>query len=111
MLNFLKKNVKELFPPKIKSGPAANLKFITPYNHDYINGSIEVHVQNALEKYLNPGDTFFDIGANIGFFTVLGANLVGQSGNVVAFEPISVNVDTIQKNIKAKQTDLQWILE
>ncbi len=100
MLASLKNTVKEIFPRKIKCGPAANLKFIAPYNFDYINGSIEVFVQDALKKYLNPGDVFYDIGANIGFFTILGARLVGHSGKVFSFEPVPENVKSIKKNIK-----------
>lgn len=36
---------------------------------------------------LGPGDTFIDIGANIGWFSVLAAHVVGAEGRVYAFEP------------------------
>lgn len=41
----------------------------------------------ALRDSLAPGDVFVDIGANIGYFTVLAARIVGDGGRVVAFEP------------------------
>jgi FkbM family methyltransferase len=37
--------------------------------------------------YLKPGDTFIDIGANIGFFSAIAAQKVGPSGKVFSFEP------------------------
>ena len=42
----------------------------------------EMGIVNILKKYLKPGDTFIDAGANIGFYTVLASTLVGQSGRV-----------------------------
>src|SRR5262249_9077095 len=40
----------------------------------------------AVVEHLRPGMIFYDIGANIGFFSLLAARLVGPSGRVVAFE-------------------------
>ncbi|MER9120477.1 FkbM family methyltransferase [Mesorhizobium sp. M0954] len=43
-------------------------------------------VFDAIRSILRPGDTFVDAGANIGFYTILGANLVGSRGAVTAVE-------------------------
>lgn len=43
-------------------------------------------VRKAIEDHLKPGMTFIDAGANIGFFTILGARLVGPEGRVIAVE-------------------------
>lgn len=48
----------------------------------------DFEIRRIIEKYLKPGDVFFDIGANIGYFTAVGANAVGMSGKVYSFEPI-----------------------
>jgi len=53
---------------------------------NYFEGGGEREVQEALQRHLQPGMTFYDIGANIGFFSLLGARLVGEQGKVVAFE-------------------------
>ncbi len=53
----------------------------------------EPHVTRVVKGLLERGQTFVDIGANIGFFTSLGAILVGDEGRVVAIEP---NPDNIQ---------------
>ncbi|MGB8456535.1 MAG: FkbM family methyltransferase, partial [Candidatus Acidiferrum sp.] len=46
----------------------------------------EREVQDALQRHLRPGMTFYDVGANIGFFSLLAARIVGKKGRVVAFE-------------------------
>lgn len=55
----------------------------------------EPYVESALRELLVPGATFVDVGANIGYFTALGAHLVGPSGRVVAWEPVDRNVQLI----------------
>lgn len=45
-------------------------------------------VVNALKKILKEGDTFIDVGANIGYLSAYGAGLVGKSGQVHSFEPV-----------------------
>lgn len=56
----------------------------------------EPEVTKALRILLRPGQTFVDIGANIGYFTMLGASLVGDAGRVVAFEPNAENCELIE---------------
>lgn len=43
----------------------------------------------TLQDYLKPGCVFVDIGANEGFFSIIGAKLVGLTGTVIAVEPQS----------------------
>jgi len=50
-------------------------------------GEWEPHLMNQLKHYIKPGMTVVDIGANIGFHTLLMAKLVGPSGKVHGFEP------------------------
>ena len=49
---------------------------------------------------LSPGAVFVDVGANIGYFTVLAADRVGDSGAVFAFEPDPENFSLLQANLK-----------
>ncbi len=49
-------------------------------------GRGEPDVQRALQEQLRPGMNFYDVGANLGFFSLLAARLVGQNGRVTAFE-------------------------
>ena len=52
----------------------------------YFDGGGEPEVQAALEKHVRPGMTVYDVGANIGLFSMIAARLVGHHGSVVAFE-------------------------
>jgi len=52
------------------------------------------------ERELRPGMTVVDAGANVGYFTLLFARLVGPRGKVYAFEPDPRNFDLLQRNIR-----------
>jgi|SRR5690349_7738752 len=73
---------------QIEKGAAAGIWMrLNPCTaHDLLRGAGEPEVQDALHRYLRPGRTFYDIGANIGFFSLMAARLVGEHGHVIAFE-------------------------
>ncbi|QLE73962.1 FkbM family methyltransferase [Streptomyces rectiverticillatus] len=52
----------------------------------YMFGVWEPHLTCWLSRRLRPGDAFVDVGANIGYFSVLASRLVGEEGCVVAVE-------------------------
>ena len=54
-------------------------------------GSYEQSLQELLAHEIAPGNTVYDIGANVGFYTLLAAVLAGREGRVVAFEPLPAN--------------------
>ncbi len=64
-----------------------------------VRGTLEPPVQEALRRLLAPGAVFLDIGANVGFFTILGARLVGPEGRVIAFEPVPACARAVARNI------------
>lgn len=53
----------------------------------YLFGTWEPHLTAWIRRRLTPGDTFIDVGANIGYYSLLAAHLVGPTGRVVAVEP------------------------
>ncbi len=65
----------------------------------YLTGDAEPEVQEALAALVEPGQTVYDVGANIGFFTMLCSRLVGPEGRVFAFEPIPENLATLRHNV------------
>ena len=52
-----------------------------------LRGVVELPVQEALRRRLPAGGVFWDVGADVGFFSLLGARITGPAGRVVAFEP------------------------
>lgn len=50
-------------------------------------GCFERTESNWVRRALEPGMTFVDIGANIGYFSLLAGSRVGRTGRVIAFEP------------------------
>ncbi len=62
-------------------------------------GLYEVEEQALLRRFLGPGMTFVDAGANKGDFTLLAARLVGPKGRVVAIEPEPRNRHWLERSI------------
>ena len=60
------------------------------------NRRYEPYVEQEMRPHLNEGCVLLDIGANIGYFTLLGASLVGTTGKVIAFEPVPDNCELIR---------------
>jgi FkbM family methyltransferase len=73
---------------QIENGPAKGLWLhLNPRTGSpFVAGGGEPAVQAALSKHLRPGMVFYDIGSNIGFFSLIAARLVGPRGRVIAFE-------------------------
>lgn len=63
-----------------------------------VRGTLETSVQEAMRRLLPRGGVFFDVGANIGFFSLIAARLVGPDGKVVAFEPVPATAALISEN-------------
>lgn len=66
----------------------------------FVFGTHEPGVQRAFELLARPGMTFYDAGANLGFYCVIAARLVGSSGRVIAFEPLTDNANWIAYNAR-----------
>jgi len=69
------------------------------------DGCAEPEVAQVMARVLKEGDTAVDGGANIGFFTVLMAKLVGPSGLVIACEPAQNNLWKLEANIRLNNLD------
>jgi FkbM family methyltransferase len=84
----------------VQSGEAAGLKLVMPQNLDFVRGSTEPPMQRCVASHLGPGDVFYDIGANVGFFSLLAMTRVGSAGAAYAFEPVHENAATIRQNAR-----------
>jgi len=66
-------------------------------------GTYERQMQRLFRERIRPGATVFDVGANVGFFTLLASNLAGDSGRVYAFEPLPRNLDFLERHIRLNE--------
>ncbi|HET6966351.1 MAG TPA: FkbM family methyltransferase [Acidimicrobiales bacterium] len=64
-----------------------------------LDGLWEPHVTAWMQQALARGNVFVDVGANVGYFTLLGARLVGPEGLVVAVEAHPELARTLQRNV------------
>jgi len=68
-----------------------------------VYGVYEVDETKLFNNIIKEYDVVVDIGANIGYYTLLAAKKVGPSGRVIAFEPDPVNYLLLKKNIIANK--------
>lgn len=64
-------------------------------------GEYEPTETRLVRDILQEGDTFVDVGANVGWYTVHAAKIVGPKGQVVAFEPEPSNLALLRRNVNA----------
>lgn len=63
-------------------------------------GLFEPHVTRLFKTLVKPGMTVVDVGANIGYYSLLSARLVGETGSVWAFEPAPLALDLLRKSVE-----------
>jgi len=87
---------------QIQNGPGQGLWMrLNPRTAEAVQQSTgEPQMQQALVEHLRPGMTFYDLGANIGFFSLIAARLVGSSGRVVSFEADPEIACRLQENLQ-----------
>ncbi len=62
-------------------------------------GTYEYEKQSAFAAAIRPGDTVYDLGANVGFFSLLAAVRVGDRGRVFSFEPAPRNLQFLRRHL------------
>lgn len=91
-------------PGAIRYGEGKGLIFNAEFcNPGFLLGTSEPLEQQMLAKLLKPGDVFYDVGANAGFYCVIAARLVGPEGKVYAFEPTPELADRVEENAGLNQ--------
>jgi FkbM family methyltransferase len=77
----------------IKSDPVVGRELLA-------TGAYEPHVTDRLRQCLVSGGVFVDIGANVGYYTLLAARQVGSGGRVIAFEPNPTSLKVLLLNTR-----------
>ena len=85
----------------IAAGGAASLKMRLDlqFEKDYWLGTYESDLQTAITELVKPGWVAYDVGANIGFVTLLLSQRLGASGKIFAFEALPDNLERLRTHI------------
>jgi FkbM family methyltransferase len=79
--------------------------------HGYWLGSYEMNKRLAFERLIPAGSVIYDIGANVGYFSLLAAVLAGDQGWVYAFEPLPRNVAFLRRHIELNRLNNISVIE
>ncbi len=90
--------------PKIRSGFLKGMRWSASVSDtSYLVGTYEEDAIEKFQTYLKPGGALYDIGANAGYFSLVGAKLLAEGGKVYAFEPMPDNLALLHKHLKINQ--------
>jgi FkbM family methyltransferase len=98
---------------QIEAGPGKGLWLeLNPRTgQNYLRGEVEVATQQILAERLRPGMVFYDLGANIGLFSLLAARLVGPTGKVFSFEPDPDTAARLRRNIARNEYENTTVIQ
>jgi len=80
-------------------------------NHGCWLGSYEHDKRVVFERTVKEGSVVFDLGANVGFYTLLASVLVGDRGKVVAFEPVPSNLRYLKSHLQMNRITNVTVVE
>jgi FkbM family methyltransferase len=96
----------------ILQGPLRGKKWIVGSgNHGYWLGSYELGKRALFVKTIPPGGVVYDLGANVGYYTLLSAVLAGPRGRVFAFEPLPRNLEFLRRHLSLNRIDNATVIE
>ncbi|MFQ5874588.1 MAG: FkbM family methyltransferase [Dehalococcoidia bacterium] len=65
----------------------------------WLRGVYEAEVEACIRRTLKPGDAFIDVGAHVGYFSIIAAGIVGETGEVHCFEPNGKVLELLKASI------------
>jgi FkbM family methyltransferase len=94
---------------QVKAGPAEGIWLeLNPRTATAtMNGTGERRELEIVREHLRPGMTFYDVGANIGIFSMMAARVVGPGGQVVAFEADPEIAERLREH--ARRNSFAWV--
>lgn len=96
----------------IRRGPAQGLKWVVgSATHGCWLGTYELDKQISLERFVKPGMTVYDIGAQAGFYSLMFSRLVQREGIVYAIEPFAENVRHLITHIRLNHIENLKIIQ
>lgn len=87
---------------RVLRGPLRGFRFRITRNSGWgpIRGGTEFEVALLMRELVRPGWVVYDLGANIGIYSMLYSKLVGERGKVFSFEPLPANLNDLRENLE-----------
>lgn len=104
----LRHTIKWLLSPvmlRIRGGPLEGKKWKASSGIRFIKGTYEPKKAEAIQQTVRANDIVYDIGAHVGYFSVLMSDIVGCGGHVIAFEPRKLNRGYLEKHVAVNRCD------
>ncbi len=90
----------------IVQGPLRGYKWVVRSGvFGYWLGSYEFEKQTQFASLVREGDTVYDLGAHVGFYSLLASKLTGRNGHVFSFEPFPQNITSFKRHISLNRIE------
>lgn len=85
----------------IDAGPLKGKRIGAFCGMRFIRGRYDASAVDALQSLILPGTTAYDIGAHVGYLSLVAAQCVGPQGRIIAFEPLPLNLRYLRAHLRA----------
>lgn len=87
----------------IDAGPLKGQRIGAFCGMRFIRGRYDPSAVQALQSLIRPGTTAYDIGAHVGYLSLVAAQCVGPQGRIIAFEPLPLNLRYLRAHLRANR--------
>ena len=94
------KRLTSIIHVRIKAGPLKGRKWILSTGRNFLRGQYEVEKTEGIVATISEDDIVFDIGAHVGYYSLIMAQSAGPRGHVYAFEPRALNRDFLKQHVR-----------
>jgi len=84
----------------VPRGPLKGKRWHLTTRSRFWQGRYEPHQTRLFVETVKPGEVVYDVGAHVGYYSVLASTLVGASGHVLAFEPVPANLYYLRRHLQ-----------
>lgn len=102
---YLMKSLLSPFTAKIRAGALQGRRWVIASGSRFVKGTYEPIQSEAFQRLIRPGSVVFDVGAHVGYYTVLSSVLAGPTGQVIAFEPLPANLKYLRRHLQLNDCD------
>ena len=95
----------------VKRGPLRGKRWLLNTRRGFRRGTYEPEQTRVFQQVVKEGQVVYDLGAHVGYYTVLASELVGDSGHVVSFEPLPLNLRDVRRHLQMNHCDNVTVID